>query len=351
VGRTVLIVEDEEKLRRNLCTFLAGRGGRYRPIGAPTAEEALEVLRSGDVEVLITDIRLPGMDGVELIREARRLDPGLPVLVITAFGSEDLRRAAYRHGAMRFMEKPLELERLAEAIEAALNDRRTGWEGHVGGLDLYDLAQLLALSRRKRAVEVLHGERRGLLVFDQGDLVFAATDSKRGEEAFFEMVGWQGGQFTEVPLPEGGPEPNVTMSLTSLLMEAARVQDEGLELAPSRPAGDDAAHGDGGEEPGERIGWAIRTGPGDGYEAGGDLQPRLEACFPEWIQFVRSISAALAELGLGDLVRCRVVGSEGSMGYQRTPDGEDERHVILGSPAPPGRLVLELDALAVRCRS
>ena len=354
VRRKVLIVEDEAELRRHLCTYLAARNPELEPVGAATAEEALEILRGGGVEALVTDIRLPGIDGVELIREARSIDPALPVLVMTAFGTDELRRAAYRQGAMQFMEKPISLQVLAEAVERALGERDHGWRGVVGGLDLYDLAQLLALSRRRRALEVSHGDQRGLLVFDQGALIHASTGTLRGERAFYEMVRWKGGGFREVSVPEDETwQRNVTTPLPHLLMEAARLADEGVEvegsgpLPVSGPAGAEEGVSGGGEAGAEERttgGTAAIDGSGVVLREGPGLE-RLQAVLEPMNELATVVSGWMHDGGLGTLVRCRLVGTGGGLGWSAGNE-RPSLCIITDGPVTMGWLGLELDATA-----
>lgn len=90
----VLIVDDEISLVRNLTSYLSSFGDEFTVKAASTAEEALAVLAAGPIDVLVTDVRLPGMDGIELLRRSFALQPRIKGLVMTAFASPELRRRA-----------------------------------------------------------------------------------------------------------------------------------------------------------------------------------------------------------------------------------------------------------------
>ena len=116
--RTILVVDDEAPQRRLLGGFLQSLGFRIRE--AASAEDALTALRQEIPDMLLLDVRLPGMSGIEALAEIRRIAADLPVLLITAFA--DLRQAvaAMKSGADDYLSKPIDLNELEVAIADAL---------------------------------------------------------------------------------------------------------------------------------------------------------------------------------------------------------------------------------------
>ena len=105
----LLLVDDELPLLRNLASYLGSFEGEFDVLTAPTAEDALDILeKHGSVSVLLTDIRLPGMDGIELVRRVSDLRPDLSVLVMTAFPFPPERRLAGILGSSCFLRLKLE---------------------------------------------------------------------------------------------------------------------------------------------------------------------------------------------------------------------------------------------------
>ncbi len=223
---TVLIVDDEASLVNNLASYLRTLGGRFDVLTAASAEEALSVLGSSPVDLLLTDVQLPGMDGIELLRRSYDYHPQLKALVMTAFGSPDLRDAALAEGAVRFIEKPLDLDELGLALERAAQPT-AGWTGLMGGLDLFDLTQLLMFSGNSRVIRILYRRQQGTMRVQGGALVHASTGRLAGEEAFYQMYGWPGASFelAECP-PADAPQPNLSISFGQLAIETARLTDE-----------------------------------------------------------------------------------------------------------------------------
>jgi two-component system, NtrC family, response regulator AtoC len=109
-GPTVLIVDDERTLARAIRGFLIESG--YEAETAGDAEEALEQLERLHPDVVFTDVRLPGMSGIELLRRVREFDPAIPVVVMTAYGTIEGAVEAVKLGAFDYLKKPVDLEEL-----------------------------------------------------------------------------------------------------------------------------------------------------------------------------------------------------------------------------------------------
>lgn len=114
--RTVLVVEDEDKLRRVLELQLTGAG--FEVLKAGTAEDGLK--QAGEADVILTDLLLPGMTGIEMIQALRRQNSHTPVIVMTAVGTVENAVEAMRAGATDFLPKPFSLDHLMTVVNKAL---------------------------------------------------------------------------------------------------------------------------------------------------------------------------------------------------------------------------------------
>jgi len=117
--RRILVVEDEDKLRRVIELHL--QAGGFEVEQARTAEEA--VLRAEQADLVLTDLRLPGMDGLELLAHLRRQNAHVPVIVMTAFGTVENAVEAMKAGAADFLLKPFSLDHLTTVVHKALEVR------------------------------------------------------------------------------------------------------------------------------------------------------------------------------------------------------------------------------------
>ncbi len=112
---TVLVVDDDEAVRDSLTCYLTDGGWRVE--SADSAEAALETVRSGVGDIVVTDIRMPGMDGIELLGHLREADPDIEVLITTGHSTEDTAIRALRAGAFDYFRKPLNGGEIAAALE------------------------------------------------------------------------------------------------------------------------------------------------------------------------------------------------------------------------------------------
>jgi DNA-binding NtrC family response regulator len=118
----ILVVDDDLAMAKMVQQGLGRRG--YRVAAVTTAEAALTELAGGEFDVVLTDLKLDGQDGLSLCERAIGMCPDVPVVVMTAFGSMDAAIAAIRAGAYDFINKPVELEALAVAMRRAVDHRR-----------------------------------------------------------------------------------------------------------------------------------------------------------------------------------------------------------------------------------
>jgi len=117
-GKRLLIVEDEETLRESLRRVLIQEG--YDVDSAGSSEAGMKSLGQKEYDLVITDIVLPGMNGIQFLRECRKKNPGLKVIVITAFASIETAVEAIRTGAQDYIVKPIIHKEIKEVIRKTL---------------------------------------------------------------------------------------------------------------------------------------------------------------------------------------------------------------------------------------
>jgi DNA-binding NtrC family response regulator len=122
----VLVVDDEPDMLAN-CRRILERAG-HQCLGAADGARGLELLEAEHPDLLITDLKMPGLDGMELMRRARALDPELPVIVVTGFATIESAVAAVKEGAFDFLPKTFSVDQLQVAVQRALRHRRLAIE-------------------------------------------------------------------------------------------------------------------------------------------------------------------------------------------------------------------------------
>ncbi|TVM17899.1 sigma-54-dependent Fis family transcriptional regulator [Oceanidesulfovibrio indonesiensis] len=130
---TILIVDDDAQLRRSFSKLLTERG--YEVETAASGEQCLERARKGGIDLVIQDIRLPGMDGLETFRHLRDIEPTPQVIVMTAYGTMETAVEATKLGAYDYVLKPFDIPAMLELIEKALETAKRKKELSGGQLD------------------------------------------------------------------------------------------------------------------------------------------------------------------------------------------------------------------------
>jgi len=114
----ILIVDDDEGVRENLAELFEVVG--YSIVTAGSAPEAMQKLGQGPVDLLLTDYRMPGPNGVELIESARRVKPRLRAILMTAFGDSFTEIESVRRGAIGYVNKPFEADEITGLVSRIL---------------------------------------------------------------------------------------------------------------------------------------------------------------------------------------------------------------------------------------
>jgi DNA-binding NtrC family response regulator len=117
----LLVVDDEKNIREGLAASLEMDG--YSTVCAASGDEAWELYCKGDIDLVITDLRMPGMDGEELMRRILAETPGLPVIILTGHGTIENAVSAMHDGAWDFLTKPVNLDHLGMLVKRALETR------------------------------------------------------------------------------------------------------------------------------------------------------------------------------------------------------------------------------------
>ena len=163
---TVHVIDDDEALRDSL-TFLL-RTARLEVQSYPSAAAFLEALPEANLSCVITDVRMPGMSGIDLLRRLRERKISVPVIVITGHGDIPLAVEAMKIGAIDFLEKPFDDEVLIASVKAALRQKEGEAKRHGERAEIE--GRLAALSNRERDVlgGLVAGRANKQIAFDLG---------------------------------------------------------------------------------------------------------------------------------------------------------------------------------------
>jgi DNA-binding NtrC family response regulator len=152
---SILVVDDEAEIREGLEALLMSEGYEVTP--AETGEQGLTKLEERPYDLLLLDVSLPDRNGLELLREIHRRDPLLSIILITAYGSIDMARAAFKSGAMDYITKPWSNDELIAQVSLAIEGRRLREE---------NLQLKRALKQRYNFPNIVGKSEKMLAVFD-----------------------------------------------------------------------------------------------------------------------------------------------------------------------------------------
>ncbi|MRR14771.1 response regulator, partial [archaeon] len=236
--KQVLIVDDEETLTWSLAKSLATDRETYDVVTANSGEEALSLFKTKTFDVVVLDIRLPGMNGLDVLMKIKEFKPSTKVIMMTAYGSSDIKAKAKSRGSLFYIEKPFEIDQMRDLILKALKEESSkGFDGSITGLQLPDLIQMNCLSQITTALYVRKGEREGCIFFEDGQITHSHVGALEGEEALFTILSWSSGSFRFV----GGvkaPKVSINTNWEYLLIEGMRKADE-MSLALEQGEVDD----------------------------------------------------------------------------------------------------------------
>ncbi len=222
--KKVLVVDDEEDLTWSIQKNLSKDKDQYELICVNDAEQALGVMSQLPVDLVVSDIKMPGMSGLDLLLKIREKYHTTKVIIMTAYGSADVQREATERGSLYYIEKPFEIEELRNLIQQALLEKK-GFDGKVTDFQLSDLIQMNVLGRMVAALVVTRGDERGVLYFSDGNVIHAECGSLMGDEAFYRILQWEDGKF-EFRKGERPDQESITRGWQSLLLEGMRRKDE-----------------------------------------------------------------------------------------------------------------------------
>ena len=202
---------------------------------ACNGKEAIAALESCPVEVIISDLSMPVMDGFALLAYLKRRHPNLPVIVATSIDQSQLDKGLFSQGSLPILKKPVEPARLAREVQGVLTELSLG---HLAGITLPSLLQLLQWERKSCSLFITSKERRGRLHFLSGELVdaFLFENASEGEVAAKTILAWEDVDV-EIERSHHNHKRQIGKELTQLLIEVAQGQDEQKQgVNPPSPA-------------------------------------------------------------------------------------------------------------------
>lgn len=234
----ILIVDDNPHVLRLLNITLSKAEENYDIVQAPNGEEAFEIANRLLPDLIISDVMMPKMDGIELcwmIRENSKI-PMVPFIFLTSFEDQETAIRGFRAGADDYLNKPIDRKKLLNRTKELLNrggtlkevekhaDDRKGFSGDLKDLSIVELVQMLNLNKKSGVLKI-HSASEGEIYLKDGHLWATSYQDKTGEEAFYGLVAETLGTF-DFEIMNVDQDSNIENSTMNVIMEACRIMDE-----------------------------------------------------------------------------------------------------------------------------
>jgi CheY-like chemotaxis protein len=243
----ILLLDDDQEVLDIFREILLQLPSQPEVHLANSGARAIALLESESFTLLITDLKMPKMDGLQVLSIVRRKYPQLRIVVMTSVIDEQYRSRAYAMGVELFWQKPASKEEtrmFQDCIESLLGqDAQGGFRG-MQSKSLVDIIQLECLSRSSAVLRITHGNMEGRIWVFNGDVVDAAAPHLTGESAFKEILSWRSGNFELLPAEPEHPR-TIINSYQGLLLDTAQALDEaqGQQAAGESGPPDAAVYG------------------------------------------------------------------------------------------------------------
>lgn len=230
--KKVLIVDDDAVSRGLLSRVMKPYAKDFEILTAQNGEEAAYLMTDNTIDLIISDLEMPIMNGIQLLEYVNKNYPGTPVFIMTAFGNDKIEKKVLKLGAFKYFEKPLNMDILTDAVFEQLN---AGAEGQISGISLSSFLQLMEMEKKTSTIKISSGEKKGNMYFREGALINAATDNLMGLKAALELLTWDK-IIIEVEGICRKRDNVIKQPLMNVLMSAMQIKDEKEEKQKSTKA-------------------------------------------------------------------------------------------------------------------
>jgi CheY-like chemotaxis protein len=228
--KQILIVDDEILFTKSLAEGLSALEPGWTVLSAKNGKEALDLLEGSQIHLVATDLKMPVMDGFQLLAHLATHHGDIPVIVMSAFATPEMEEKLQALGIDQVLEKPLDLVTFHEKVRSSLEASAGGF---VRGITLPTFLQMIEMERKTCTITVTTGDRSGCLYFRKGVLLDAEVEDLRGPMAAMDVLSWDETAIEIRNACKVGKRI-ITFDLQHLLMECMRIKDEEANIEGSR---------------------------------------------------------------------------------------------------------------------
>ena len=238
--KNVLLVDDDHEMLIALQEGFQVYKDSFSILLASDGLKASESLKKNLISLVVTDLKMPGMDGFELLAHIMELYPDIPVIIITGYSTPEMENLARKGGAVGYIAKPFLIENLAHQIMTTLRKESEGGTLHNVSSGMF--LQLVEMEQKTCTIrlEDKSSNKTGILFFEEGELLNARINELQGEDAAYEIFSWD---QVNLSIQNGCAikDKQIFSEMQHLILEAARRKDED-EIEDIQPTTMQEAH-------------------------------------------------------------------------------------------------------------
>jgi len=197
-SKRILIVDDEEDLTWSISRSLRKESEQYEIICVNSGDEALKFLRRISFDLLISDIRMPGKNGLMLLSYVKKHIPNMKVIVMSAWYGPEIREMVERTSDIFYVEKPFEIRHLKNTIYQAFHKISDNYKHRLIDLSLKDIIMYNCQNKFNGSITVTNGKENGIIYFRSGEVIHAQVGELEGEIAFLDVLNWHNFEYDTV---------------------------------------------------------------------------------------------------------------------------------------------------------
>lgn len=224
--KNVLIVDDEKSFILSLCRGLEAYASEFNTLTAHNGKAAIEVLKSSRVDLLITDLKMPEMDGFGLLAYMSKMHPEIAVIVMSAYCTPEIKTKLKNYGAFTILEKPIDFQ---DFVDHVLEELNAVSKGYIRGITIAAFLQIVEMEKKTCTLKIGSHGKKGFLYFQNGVLIDADSGTDLHMEAAFDIVCWDDPEI-EFDSVCRKKEQNILEPLSYIIMEGHCRLDEKLHL-------------------------------------------------------------------------------------------------------------------------
>jgi len=228
--KNVLIVDDDQEMLIALKEGLEKYSDIFNIFLAGDGDAAVEMIKRQTISLVVTDLKMPRMDGFSLLSHIMENYPDIPVIIITGYSTPEMEKLAKEGGAVGYISKPFMIDNLAKQIMATLRKEAEGGTLHSVSSGVF--LQLMEMEQKTCTIRLVDkkGEKKGVLFFNDGELMDARYSDLQGKNAAFEIFQWDDVTLS-IENKCSLAENKINSDLQPIILEAMRLKDEAADTA------------------------------------------------------------------------------------------------------------------------